>query len=784
MYAKPHAIYLTAAIPFLAGATSIAAAAPPRVLLLGDDGSEAQVQAALTGAGHGVTFAGAHYEWDGATPNINDVDVVVFLDGNSYGNSLQPAAQTAIDLFVRAGGGMVITEWATYDAYSTAWNPQIAALMPATSPARDYDYGASWRLIDPTHQLAAWLPAHWVDQAGFSYVVPHESATVIIETYNGDPLVTYRNDLGGTVVHVNHEMTYTTSIINRHALQVMVNAVEFAAGTVPEDCNDNGTPDFADFANGLDTDSNHNGRLDGCEPDCNGNTIPDDLDIGAGSSFAQVPFEFDTSTPAEWDFVNSCDGCNTGEVILPFSVSLGGEALTRFMMTSDGYVELYRSGETAHNPTYGTVTDLVMRGAPRHTYMLAGFDDLDSGTIGGFGYRIEPVGRVTFYWETQTYQDDDGSYMGVNIYQVVLTSSGNVQWNFASEAVMAYDYALFSGIFLGYGRNTLHELMSGRLTETQSWIFTGPRPPFDADQNFNDVPDACDADCNHNGLPDDLDLRPPAGPGFRRVGQEYVIAPSFDWVAACDTCESGAVPLPFPVLLSGQTYTSFLMTSDGFVELLRDGEAPFGWYYGYVNNLVNRNGGVPGNPTHTYLLAAYDDLSTSYNGMYGYSVESTKVRFYWNTETYADSESKRLNEFSLTLYDDATVRWDFYDSAALQFGYDLFTGIYLGYADRVLHELTRNRVPEHESWLFSLQGFPGGGSTDTNGDSIPDECVGGAGDMNGDGLVTIDDVFDFFACLDGPDAPYAPGCAAAEIDINGTVDLADAAAFCRSFNAP
>jgi len=782
MFARQCAIRLTTAMPFLALAANVAPASPT-VLLLGDYGSETQVQAALTDAGHNVTFAGAHDEWNGVDPYIGEFDVVVFLDGYSYGNDLQPAAQTAIDAFVRTGGGLVITEWATYDAYSSAWNPLITALMPASSPDRDYDYGASWQLIDPTHQLAAWLPAHWVDQAGFSYVVPHESATVVIESHNGDPLVTFRNDLGGTVVHVNHDLTYTTSMINRHALQVIVNAVEFASGTAPEDCNGNGTPDFVDFANGVDTDRNLNRTLDGCEPDCNGNDVPDDLDIGPGSSFAQVPFEFDPATPAEWDFVNSCDGCNTGEVLLPFGVSLGDETLTRFMMTSDGYVELYRTGEMPNPPTYGTVADLVMRGDPKHTYLLAGFDDLDSGTIGGFGYRIG-VGHVTFYWETQTYQDDDGTYMGVNIYQIVLSADGNVQWNFASEAVLSYDYDLLSGIFLGYAFNALHTLMSGGLPETQSLTFTGPQPPVDTDQNFNGVPDACDTDCNHNGVPDDLDLIAPAGPGFRRVGQEYVIAPSFDWVAACDTCQSDVIGLPFPVTLSSQTYTSFVMTSDGFVELLRTGDTPYGWFYGHVDDLVSRTGGVPGNPTHTYLLAAYDDLSSSYNGMCGYSVEPTKVRFYWNTETYEDSESERLNEFSLTLYDDSTVRWDFYDAAALQSGYDLFTGIYLGHADRVLYELTRNRIPDHESWLFRLDGFSGGGSSDANGNAVPDECEVAPGDMNGDGLVSADDVVHFLACLDGPGVPHGPGCAAADVDIDGAVDLADAAAFCCYFTAP
>lgn len=79
--------------------------------------------------------------------------------------------------------------------------------------------------------------------------------------------------------------------------------------------------------------------------------------------------------------------------------------------------------------------------------------------------------------------------------------------------------------------------------------------------------------------------------------------------------------------------------------------------------------------------------------------------------------------------------------------------------------------------------LPGGGSSDTDHNSVPDERETTPGDMTGDGLVTIDDVFDFFACLDGPEVPYGKGCAAADININGTADLADAAAFCQHFTA-
>ena len=130
------------------------------------------------------------------------------------------------------------------------------------------------------------------------------------------------------------------------------------------------------------------------------------------------------------------------------------------------------------------------------------------------------------------------------------------------------------------------------------------------------------------------------------------------------------------------------------------------------------------------------------------------------------------------------MRWDFYGADYLAHGYDLFTGVYLGYQQQTLYELTRDRIPDHESYLFSLDGFAGGPSEDTNADGVPDECDVTPGDMNGDGLVTAKDVGAFVACLTGPDVPRAPGCAAADIDLSGTVDLADASAFCRLYGGP
>lgn len=193
------------------------------VLLLGDADAELQIQPALESAGNSVVFGGVYYEWDGVDPDVTDFDVVVYLDGYDYGYGLQPAAEAALAEFVGQGGGLIVTEWIMYDTSSDLIGPELLQLMPVTYND-DYTTEATWTVLDAGHPLAAGLPASWSDTAQYSHVVADPNATVVIENENGNPMVTYRVDSGGVVLHINHDMTYTTETINANCMQILVNA--------------------------------------------------------------------------------------------------------------------------------------------------------------------------------------------------------------------------------------------------------------------------------------------------------------------------------------------------------------------------------------------------------------------------------------------------------------------------------------------------------------------------------------------------------------------------------
>ncbi len=205
------------------------------VLLLGDGDAETQVQPALESAGHTVTFAGVYYDWDGVSPDVNDFDVVVMLDGYDYGSALQSAAATALESFVAGGCGLVMTEWTAYDVCSGYKGAIVGNLLPVTmADCGAYGYDDTWTVDLPSHELASGLPASWTDGAGWSTVSAKAGATTVVSGAAGNPLVVTSDANGGRVVYLNHDMTYTLSTINPNAMQVIVNAVDFASCAVDQ----------------------------------------------------------------------------------------------------------------------------------------------------------------------------------------------------------------------------------------------------------------------------------------------------------------------------------------------------------------------------------------------------------------------------------------------------------------------------------------------------------------------------------------------------------------------
>ncbi|MBC2716951.1 MAG: hypothetical protein HF978_16735 [Desulfobacteraceae bacterium] len=207
-----------------------------RVLLMGDGGSETEVQQALVNAGHDVTYGGLYWEWAGSNPNPDNFGLIIYLDGVEYGNTLQESAAMAVNQFVARGCGLVLTEWTTYEVYDGDEHPIIENLMPVYTPDQAYAYGDTWTVQDTGHPLTQGVPSTWEDTvAGWSWVTAKIGTVVLITGTDGNPLISYSNVNGGTVVHINHDMAYTENPINANALQLIVNAADYASCSVHSD---------------------------------------------------------------------------------------------------------------------------------------------------------------------------------------------------------------------------------------------------------------------------------------------------------------------------------------------------------------------------------------------------------------------------------------------------------------------------------------------------------------------------------------------------------------------
>jgi len=171
---------------------------------------------------------------------------------------------------------------------------------------------------------------------------------------------------------------------------------------------------------------------------------------------------------------------------------------------------------------------------------------------------------------------------------------------------------------------------------------------------------------------------------------------ALDWADSADDAFTGSTALGFSVTIGGADYSYFDMSSDGYIELLTSAsDVPTGYGYGSISGLTSFDSSA------TYLLAAYDDLSSFADGYYGYKLFSDRAVFYYDTETNYDEWWDLLNNFEVVLYDDGKVQWNFnyanyeYDE---EYYYDLFSGLYFGNTE-TLHELTRNEIPQQKSYL-------------------------------------------------------------------------------------
>ncbi len=232
---------------------------PVRVLLLNDGDSEGVnsgsllvplLQTPLVGGGGGSSFQVTDVEyiadWDGLVPA--GTDVIFVAEGVDYTAGLTAEREAALTTFWSEGGGLVRSEW------GTAFNENAPTLSPVFSDTVDYNEGEQlWSVpaAPPARfaPLVKGLPATFLLRHGATEL----RTKVAAETGDGDvhTLATLRlfeatadaaevhvpalsvwpsTAEHGTIVHVNHDLLYSSSSLDEPELVLLLqNAVYGAA---------------------------------------------------------------------------------------------------------------------------------------------------------------------------------------------------------------------------------------------------------------------------------------------------------------------------------------------------------------------------------------------------------------------------------------------------------------------------------------------------------------------------------------------------------------------------
>lgn len=199
---------------------------PAHVLLLTDAGDDTAVELALVRGGHEVTNAGLYYRWDGLDPALEDVDVVVFMEGENHGYGLETGVDELLREFVDAGGSVIRTEWSAYEIRANPSTP-FDGMIPVVGSG-SFVYERPWSFVDPADPIAKGVQDGFspVD-SGCSDVEAKPDATVLAWTQDCGPLVSYRTfDGGGTLLHINDDFGGDRNApIDENVGRVLANAV-------------------------------------------------------------------------------------------------------------------------------------------------------------------------------------------------------------------------------------------------------------------------------------------------------------------------------------------------------------------------------------------------------------------------------------------------------------------------------------------------------------------------------------------------------------------------------
>ncbi|MCA9564353.1 MAG: hypothetical protein KC561_12735 [Myxococcales bacterium] len=194
-----------------------------------------------------VTNVGSLDSWDGSTPN--SVDVVFFAQGLDYQTDPSVGQLATISGLSEGGVGLIRTEW------GTGYQGIVDDLSPVISPDSDYEEAVmAWRTVDslsePYDSVLVALPGTFslshgcTDLRAKNAAETGDVAVVVLaellmtgeEGTQDDhwvPAVSLwpSTEGHGTIIHVNHDLYYSSSSLSEAEIGPLFRAVVWAAAS-------------------------------------------------------------------------------------------------------------------------------------------------------------------------------------------------------------------------------------------------------------------------------------------------------------------------------------------------------------------------------------------------------------------------------------------------------------------------------------------------------------------------------------------------------------------------
>jgi hypothetical protein len=237
----PTRIALLAAMMVLF--TALPAAAGPTVLLIWDIKGPLveSLDKTLTQAGIKVVYSDTNESgWNGQNPGLDNIDVVVHLNGTTYNTEMPKPGQRALVDFVKAGGGYIHHEWNSYQLGLR----QMTAMREIILFDRTSGYAGDI-IITRTEQTSDIHPVTWEVPPSFTmrgscnigkaHVFKENPVVVLAQDQNGNDAIAVRELALGRVVGFHHggnweHATQGQILASREARQLFVDAVRWSHG--------------------------------------------------------------------------------------------------------------------------------------------------------------------------------------------------------------------------------------------------------------------------------------------------------------------------------------------------------------------------------------------------------------------------------------------------------------------------------------------------------------------------------------------------------------------------